>query len=118
MEAAVERAADMVSTFEAEGIRIIRLGLQANEGPGGHGICGCISSLIWRRSAFIRFIRRRIDAELEKLHLNQPLKALNFEVNAPFRSQLKGNKKENLHWWKERFALTNLPQTVVNGGSQ
>ena len=115
VEDAVRVCAQLLPLFEAEGIPIIRLGLNpTGELSGGAAVGGAYHPALGElvRS---RILRDRAEALLAD---TEPGSRVILGVNGHELSQLIGQKRCNVNWLMERFSLSTLsvrPADVKNG---
>lgn len=110
LETAIDRVALLTASLEASGIRVIRLGLQANELLGAAIVAGPY------HPAFGDLVRGRIARNRTEVALALALRqwsedydpSISIEAESTTFSHLSGHRKQNLNWLKERFRLRNL----------
>ena len=100
---AITRTAKVIEVFSRFPIKIIRIGLCANETLAGSEFADNYHPSIGELS-LNRFYRDKMASLLENAQINESSRAV-FTVAMGKISQAVGQKKENINYLKERFAL-------------
>jgi histone acetyltransferase (RNA polymerase elongator complex component) len=117
LDEAVTRASSLTFSIEALGIKTIRLGLQPNELLSENVLAGPYHPA-FGELVFARLARNELEERLKHLCFGDG-SSLSIETYDPKRAHLlKGHKKSNLAWIKERFNLSSIEVIVVNDRPQ
>ena len=112
LETAVAQAAYMVEEFEQADIKVIRLGLQDDDGlrEAGSVLAGPYHPAFGELVAAHRY-RKFVSAKLESISKGQTI-----ELSLPKRkiSQIYGHKKANLAYWRNNYPQQEIIFTVTD----
>lgn len=117
LEQAIQRCADLVQKFEANGIKVIRLGLQPNELLDQSIVAGAYHPAfgdLVRGRILRQHYEAKIKAQLEQMPPGGLLDK-NVRVSVPKRElgTFYGPSRSNLEWLKHRFNLPSISVDMV-----
>ncbi|NTV91316.1 MAG: radical SAM protein [Clostridiales bacterium] len=136
LEEAVELCAELLGMYEAEGIKVIRIGLQGNDsissGPDSEVVAGPFHPA-FRQLVEARLALRSIEAELEELELQMPgavMKTASFIKPGPLAekrlqlftgtrniSNITGQKRSNIEYLKKKYGFREVSVKAFNDES-
>ncbi|MEW6055896.1 MAG: radical SAM protein [Bdellovibrionota bacterium] len=116
LETATHRVACLAEAVEAQGMQIIRIGLQPNELLGESVLAGPYHPA-FGELVRARVYRNQIERALVRLHPG-PGDTLEISVSANRLSPVQGQKKANLTWLKSRFGLSSIQVNVLKDPHQ